>query len=172
MFLRLLFVLFPVSALAGTALVDDLVLGDATAEAAHLMKAERSEVVKGALGLPARRLLPGGTPAWEGGRLSFTMKVDPAEPNYLTARFWGDEVNANLLVLFCEGKQVGYRHLGDLDVLALPDDEPRYNGRFYYATTPLPRALTAGKNGGETGDPQQWPGVGLRAKLSSSIRSR
>jgi hypothetical protein len=73
------------------------------------------------------------------------MKVDPDKPNYLTARFWGDEVNPNLLVLFCEGKQIGYRHLGDIDVLALPDDEPRYNGRFYYATTPLLQTLTAGK---------------------------
>lgn len=77
--------------------------------------------------------------------MSFTMKVDPAKPNYLTARFFGDETNQNYLVLFCEGKQVGYRHLGDIDVLALPDDEPRYNGRFYYSTTPLPRALTTGK---------------------------
>lgn len=95
--------------------------------------------------LPARRLLPGGEQPWEGGRVSFTMKVDPQQPNYLTARFWGDETDENFLILFCEGKQVGYRWLGDIDVLALPDDEPRYNGRFYYCTTPLPRALIAGK---------------------------
>lgn len=145
MTLRLLLFLIPFTAMAATPLVDDLVLGDAAAESAHELKADKSEVVRGALEQPARRLLPGGTPAWEGGRLSFTMKVDPAQPNYLTARFWGGEVNPNLLILFCEGKQVGYRHLGDIDVLALPDDEPRYNGRFYYATTPLPRALTKGK---------------------------
>src|SRR3954468_6369818 len=143
--LRWLLLLLPLSALAGTPLVDDFVLGDQAAETRHQLKAEQSELVAGALGLPSRRLLPGGAQPWEGGRLSFTMKVDPARQNYLTARFWGDEVNANLLVLFCEGKQVGYRHLGDIDVLALPDDEPRYNGRFYYATTPLPRTLTAGK---------------------------
>jgi len=77
--------------------------------------------------------------------MSFTMKVDPEKQNYLTARFSGDEVNENYLILFCEGKQVGYRHLGDIDVLALPDDEPRYNGRFYYVTTPLPVNLTKGK---------------------------
>ncbi|MDR3406090.1 MAG: hypothetical protein P4L99_26625 [Chthoniobacter sp.] len=125
--------------------IDDLVLGDAASEAQHQLTASKSEVVPGAMKQPARRLLPGGDQPWEGGRLSFTMKVDPKQPNYFTARFWGDEVDKNFLVLFCEGKQVGYRWLGDIDVLTLPDDEPRYNGRFYYSTTPLPRALTAGK---------------------------
>jgi hypothetical protein len=140
------FLLFvPLTAIAATPLTDDLVLGLNASETAHQVKAENSEVIGGALGQPARRLLAGGAQPWEGGRLSFTMKVDPARPNYLTARFWGDEVNPNLLILFCDGKQIGYRHLGDIDVLALPDDEPRYNGRFYYVTTPLPRALTAGK---------------------------
>ena len=146
MMLRLLLFLVPVMATAGTPLLDDFTLGDAAAEAKHQLNADKSEVVRGAMGQPARRLLPGGAQVWEGGRVSFTMKVDPALPNYLTARFWGDEANPNLLVLFCDGKQVGYRHLGDIDVLALPDDEPRYNGRFYYATTPLPRVLTAGKS--------------------------
>ncbi|MEZ0273791.1 MAG: hypothetical protein ACAH88_02710, partial [Roseimicrobium sp.] len=129
-----------------TPLLDCLIPGDAASEAAHQCSAKKSEVVSGALGQPARRLLPGGGESfWEGGSLGFIMKVDPDKPNYVTARFWGDEVNPNLLVLFCEGKQIGYRHLGDIDVLALPDDEPRYNGRFYYATTPLPQTLTAGK---------------------------
>jgi len=130
-----------------TALLDDLILGNPASETAHHGVVEKSEVLTaGALGASARRLLPGGAQPWEGGHLAFTMKVDPAKPNYLTARFWGDEINENYLILFCEGKQVGYRHLGDIDVLALPDEEPRYNGRFYYATTPLPRALTAGKS--------------------------
>lgn len=131
---------------ASTPLTDDLLFGDSVAEKKHQLSDEKSEIVSGALGQMARRLSPGGKQPWEGGRVSFTMKVDPAQQNYFTARFWGDEVNPNLLILFCEGKQIGYRHLGDIDVLALPDDEPRYNGRFYYATTPLPRALTAGKN--------------------------
>ncbi len=128
-----------------TPLVDQLILGDPTIEAAHQLESEKSELLKGALAQPARRLMPGGQQPWEGGRLRFVMRVDPDQQNYLTARFWGDEPNPNALVLFCEGKQVGYRHLGDIDVLALPDDEPRYNGRFYYATTPLPRTLTVGK---------------------------
>ena len=62
---------------------------------------------------------------------------------------------------FAKGKRVGYRFLGDVDVLALPDDEPRYSKRFYYSTTPLPRALTKGKDRSASRDPQQWAGVGL-----------
>ena len=144
-YLPLLCILITASVHAATPVLDDLVFGDTASEAKHAVKAVKSDVVHGAMNCSARRLLPGGDQPWEGGRLSFTMKVDPQEPNYVTARFWGDEVDKNFLVLFCEGKQVGYRFLGDVDVLALPDDEPRYNGRFYYSTTPLPRALTAGK---------------------------
>jgi hypothetical protein len=126
--------------------VDMLVFGSADSEQAHSLKTDHSEITKGALDEPARKLLPGGGEPWEGGRASLTMKVDPQKQTYLTARFWGDELDKNLLLLFCEGKQVGYRHLGDIDILALPDEEPRYNGRFYYVTTPLPPAMTKGKS--------------------------
>src|SRR5581483_5678392 len=128
-----------------TPLTDRLTLGDAAAEAAHELTADKSEVVRWDLGQTARWLLPGDGKSWEGGRFGCTMKVDPDRPNYLTARFWGGEANPNYLVLLCEGKQVGYRHLGDVEVLGLPDDEPRSPGRFYYVSTPLPRALTRGK---------------------------
>ncbi len=74
------------------------------------------------------------------------MKVDPQKQTYFTIRCSGDEVDEDYLILFCEGKQVGYRHLGDVDVLALPDEAPRYNGRFYYVTTPLPIGLTQGRS--------------------------
>ena len=128
-----------------TTLLDELLPGDAESERGHALVAAQSEVTEGALGQKGRRLLPGGPQPWEGGTFSFTMKVSPHEQTYLTARFWGDEGDDNYLILFCEGKQVGYRHLGDIDVLALPDQEPRYNGRFYYVTTPLPSNLTEGK---------------------------
>lgn len=143
--LRYLCFLFPLTALAAQPALDGLNFGVADSEAAHAVTASQSEVRKGAMDQPARILLPGGAQPWEGGKVSFKMKVDPVLPNYFTAKFSGDEKNSNLLILFCEGKQIGYRHLGDIDILALPDDEPRYNGRFYYATTPLPKSLTAGK---------------------------
>jgi hypothetical protein len=83
----------PVSAhgqgLRATALLDDLVPGAERSEAGHKLKANKSETVRGALGLPARRLLTGGGEPWEGGRFEFVMKVDPDRPNYLTARFLG-----------------------------------------------------------------------------------
>jgi hypothetical protein len=139
---------FALSFIASTSLaatLDMLPLGDAAAEGAHSLSAQRSEVIKGGLDLPARTLLPAEAANWEGGRIAFTMKVDPEKPNYLTVRLWGGDVNHNLLLLFAEGKQIGYRHLGDIDLLDLGSDEPAYNGRFFYNTTPLPLELTKGK---------------------------
>ena len=136
-------------AMAGepTLLADDVIFGDERSEQKHALTAELSEVFPGALDLPSRRLLPGGATPWAGGTVSFTMKVDPHMPTYFTAKFWGGEANANRLVLYCEGKQVGYRHLGDVDMLDIGEtDEPPYNGRFYYVTTPLPVNMTEGKS--------------------------
>ncbi|HSU68343.1 MAG TPA: hypothetical protein VLJ39_15800, partial [Tepidisphaeraceae bacterium] len=128
-----------------TSLLDTLAFGDHRVEDLHSLRADRSEMVQGVFTEPARRLLPGGGQPWEGGKVSFVMKVDPDQQNYLTAKFWGDVIDRNILVLFCEGKQVGYRHLGDIELLAMPDEEPRCPGRFYYLTTPLPREMTRGK---------------------------
>ena len=125
--------------------VDMIVFGSPASEQTHGLSTERSETTVGALGEAGRRLLPLAAHGWEGGKASFKMKVDPERQNYFTARFSGDEVNENYLILFCEGKQLGYRHLGDIDVLALPDEAPRYNGRFYYVTTPLPLTMTQGR---------------------------
>jgi hypothetical protein len=126
--------------------IDVLSFGNDASEQQHHLVSTNSEVTLGALDQPARRLLPSTSDGWQGGRIAFVMNVDPARQTYLTVRFWGDEVNTNYLILFCDGKQVGYRHLGDVDVLGVPDDEPRYNGRFYYVTTPLPLAMTQGKS--------------------------
>ena len=74
------------------------------------------------------------------------MKVDPEKQNYFTARFWGsDSGNSNILILFCEGKQIGYRHLGDYDVLDIANEDKPYPGRFTYTTLPLPISMTRGK---------------------------
>lgn len=74
------------------------------------------------------------------------MKVDPEKPNYFTARFWGSDTgNNNILILFCEGKQIGYRHLGDYDMLDISNGQAPFPGRFTYTTLPLPENLTRGK---------------------------
>jgi hypothetical protein len=130
---------------ATAAIVDTLTFGDASSEKSHKLTAERSDVIRGGLGEPARRLLPAEPESWEGGRVAFTLKVHPLQPNYFSVRLWGSDANDNQLILFCEGKQIGYRHLGDIDLLDHGSDAPAFNGRFYYTTTPLPVELTRGK---------------------------
>ncbi len=79
--------------------------------------------------------------------MAFRLKVDPENANYVTIRLWGSDSSQNRLILFCEGKQVGRIHLGDIDLLYFgnDNDEPPLNGRFYYNTSPLPLAMTRGK---------------------------
>ncbi len=130
---------------AAAEIVDTLTFGDAASEKNHKLTAERSDLIHGGLGEPARRLLPAQPESWEGGRVAFTLKVDPAKPNYFTVRLWGSDANENRLVLFCEGKQIGYRHLGDIDMLDIANGSPALPGRFFYNTTPLPLEMTKGK---------------------------
>jgi hypothetical protein len=125
--------------------LDSLPLGDSPSEAAHQLKDDHSQVIQGGMDQPARQLLPLGATSWEGGSIDFTMKVDEKKQTYLTVKLWGSDRSKNFLILFCEGKQVGYRHLGDIDVLYSANGQPPLNGRFFYITTPLPLALTTGK---------------------------
>lgn len=124
---------------------DAVTFGDPTSEARHGLTAERSETLTGLIGEPARRLLPKEPAAWDGGTLTFRMKVDPEKPNYFTARFSGDDITENRLLLYVEGKQIGWRHLGEVEQLDFGTPEAAYPGRFYYHTSPLPLALTRGK---------------------------
>lgn len=142
---RHLFVAVTACAALHATTTDTLVFGDVASERAHALVATRSDTITGALGEPARRLLAPATADWRGGTVAFTLKVDPTQPNYLTIRLSGDEVAANRLVLTIGGKQIGYLHLGDYELLDYGSEELSYNGRFYYRTTPLPLALTQGK---------------------------
>jgi hypothetical protein len=128
-----------------SSIVDSLHPGDAASESRHGLRSSGSEVYHGGLGEAARRLMPLSATNWEGGALSFAMRVDPAATNYLTARFWGSEADVNRMMLYCEGKQIGYRHLGDIDVLSEGSEDPPCAGRFFYNTTPLPYSLTQGR---------------------------
>ncbi len=158
---RLAALIFALTAFTFPALawVDSIALGDPASEKDHCLTSERSEVIHGALDEPARRLLPvayrkwharSRVPqiirSWAGGSLKFTVQVDPDQLNYTTLKLWGSDATLNLLVLFCDGKQIGYRYLGDLDVLDTGgDDGAAFPGRFIYNTTPLPLELTRGK---------------------------
>src|SRR5256885_1312859 len=115
--LAILFLCASASALRGSPMADSITFGDAVSEKAHNFSAEHAEVISGASGQTARRLLPLESRSWEGGRISFTLRVDPEKQNYATIRLSGSDVTANDLVLFCDGKQIGYRHLGDIDLL-------------------------------------------------------
>lgn len=125
--------------------LDSLVLGNDASETTHEVVAEHADFTVGGLGEPARRLHPRSDGGWQGGILRFKVRVDPERQTYLTIKLWGGEVNHNQLTLHSEGKQVGYRHLGDIEALDLGTDAPCYPGRFYYRTCPLPQSLTRGK---------------------------
>ena len=126
-------------------LLDTVIFGNDASEAAHEVDAPKSKVAQGGLGEPARTLLPEGG-SWKGGVMKFLIKVDPQKQNYFTIRLWGEDVNHNQMTLHVQGKQLGYRHLGDYEVLEIGADGPAYPGRFIYRTCPLPLDLTKGKD--------------------------
>jgi hypothetical protein len=139
--------------------IDSLSFGNQLSEQQHLVKAELGEIVDGEFGLSARRLLPSPEKGWRGGRVTFSVKVDPDKPNYFTAKFWGGDVNdeETRLMLFIDGKQVGQRHLGEIDQLDIMCSYPRNPGNFFYKTFPLPENMTSGKNSVELAIEAQGP---------------
>jgi hypothetical protein len=131
--------------IASSDILDWMILGDEASESGHELQADRSEVLSGLLGEKARRLLSGGAQPWQGGTLKFSLKVNPEAQNYFTIRLTGDEVSHNQLTLHLDGRQIGYRHLGDIEALDVGTDAPAYPGRFMYRTNPLPLSLTKGR---------------------------
>ena len=142
---RLIFLLWILPRFLSAELLDTLIFGNDGSEAAHEITATLSDFKSGGLGEPSRRLLPGGPLPWQGGTLKFAVRIDPERQNYFTLRLWGGDVNHNQMTLHVEGKQLGYRHLGDIEALDIGTDAPAYPGRFCYRTCPLPLDLTKGK---------------------------
>ncbi len=141
----------PLQARAANVLVsgplDTIVFGNATSESAHSLATTLSSTVTGGLSQTARVFNPSSPASTWGGTASFTMKCDPQQPTYISIKLWGSDAGSALgrLMLFCEGEQVGYYHLGDVDPLDIAWDEPRTVGRFFYHTLPLPQSMTQGK---------------------------
>lgn len=131
---------------ASAGIVDTLVFGEEASESAHLAVGVLWDRTSGGLGEPCRRLLPGGEAPWRGGSVRFSLGIDPERRNYFTLRLWGGDVNRNQLTLHVAGKQIGYRHLGDIEALDIGTDAAAYPGRFHYRTCPLPLELTKGKD--------------------------
>ena len=147
------------SVASANSVVDTIQFGNPQSEQHHVVKAEFSKVVEGEFGLPARKLLPLKEEGWRGGRMTFHVNVDPDKPNYFTAKFWGGDVNReeSRLMLFIDGKQVGQRHLGEIDQLDIMATDPRYPGNFYFKTFPLPENITKGKKNVELAIEVQGP---------------
>ena len=128
--------------------LDAISFGDAASERSHGLAQAGSEEFRGGLGEPARRLLPLNPISYDGGFVSFTLKVDPERQNYFTVKLWGSDQGASRgrLILYIDGLQAGYRHEGDHDVLNQTDDEAVFQGRFLYQTLALPPLRTRGKS--------------------------
>ncbi|MFC7337680.1 hypothetical protein ACFQY0_10870 [Haloferula chungangensis] len=139
--------------------LDSIQFGEPEMEASHGLMEQNSKLITGAIELPARQLLPATPEHWRGGSLTFTMKVDPAKQNYFTCIFWGGDLTGehSRLMLFIDGKQVGQRHLGEVDMLDIMYNYPRYPGNFYYKTTPLPENITKGRESVELRIEAQGP---------------
>ena len=115
--------------------VDTLILGDAASEKAHRFEGADTKPVTGALGQPSRVSLPKTPPDYYGGDLSFDMKTDPVRQNYFTAKFWGSDVNGGQkALLYINGEQLGYRHLGDYEALNHGTDVSLVPGPFFSTT--------------------------------------
>jgi hypothetical protein len=135
-----------ISASAQNSVLDELIFGDPASEQKHALSEKATKAIKGGLDEPARMLLPIESERVEGGNVSFKIQVDPQKQNYITVRFWGSDAgDDNILILFIEGDQIGYRHLGDYDMLYLANKEKPFLGRFHYTTMPLPVKYTKGK---------------------------
>lgn len=132
--------------LSAQPIIDTVKFGDADSEKNHQFSDDHSEIIQGGLNQPARHLLPLDTATYEGGRINVVMKVDGEKLNYLTVKLWGSDRGAQKgrLLLWADGKQVGYRNVGDYDVINQSDEDPLYPNRFVYVTVPLPPNLTKG----------------------------
>ena len=139
--------------------VDSLQFGNPQSEELHLVKVNLAKVVGGEFGLSARKLLPPKKEGWRGGRMTFNVNVDPNKPNYVTTKFWGGDVNGehSRLMMFIDGKQIGQRHLGEIDQLDIMYNYARNPGNFFYKTFPLPQNMTKGKESVELSIEAQGP---------------
>lgn len=130
-------------------ILDTLTIGNAASEGDHQLKLGASERFTGGLGEHSVKLLPSGTETrWESAPMEFVLKVDGEQQNYITVRLWGSDKGEELgrLLVFVDGKQLGYRGAGDHGSLNQTEAEAEAPGRFIYQTLPLPIHLTNGKS--------------------------
>lgn len=125
--------------------LDRLDFGNSQSEKTHFWHTEdgtRTDTGHESVG---RRFLVPDPPTWTSGGMFFTLKVRPEGVNYVTFSFRGNAVDENMLILYIGGKQLGYRHLGDYDVVH-HGGNPAGGERPYYITTPIPESVTSGRD--------------------------
>ncbi len=125
---------------------DAIQFGDPGSEKSHHFEDGGAEAVHGALNEPARIPMPLDPVSWRGGGMKFSLRVHPQRQNYVTFKFWGGDVNPNMLILLVNGRQLGYRFFGDVDIPDRGCTEPASPGRFYYVTLPVPMSVTYRKD--------------------------
>lgn len=130
------------SAAVRGAVFDAIRFGDPGSEKSHQFEAGGAEAVRGAFDEPARVPMPLDPVSWRGGGMKFNLRVHPRRQNYVTFKFWGGDVNPNMLMLLADGRQLGSRFFGDVDIPDRGCREPVSPGRFYYVTLPLPMSVT------------------------------
>lgn len=135
----------PVIQEASDAYTDKLIFGQAASENAHRFSGAFTSSIVGLLGESARVSNPRAPLEGQGGDLTFTMEVDPAEQNYLTVKFSGDDVSNYVSAININGEQIGYLRKGDYEAINMGMSKSLPN-RFYYNTTMLPLESTFGRS--------------------------
>lgn len=127
--------------------LDGIEFGNSESESSHGFRDPdgQTQTIAGQFGHLPRQIKAPASEAWEGGSMFFTLKVDPNKTNYLTVQFWGEDLNRNQLYVYIDGKLLGYRHIGDYDILHHGTNEIVAPGQFYYISTVIPENVTKGK---------------------------
>ncbi|WP_158850293.1 carbohydrate binding domain-containing protein [Saccharothrix deserti] len=124
--------------------VDTVTFGDPESERAHDFSGDSTTVVDGANGRKARVAEPLSPPTSHLGDLRLSVKVDPAAQNYLSLKFWGEDVSTYKTVLFVNGAQTTYRSQGDYEAINTGTGKG-LDGRFFVNTAMLPLSSTQGR---------------------------
>lgn len=123
--------------------VDAITFGDTVSEEAHRFSGGSTEVVAGAADQKARVAEPLTPVGPHLGDLTFTAAVDANRQNYLSLKFWGEDVSGYRTVLYVNGEQASFRNGGDYEPINQGTGKG-LEGRFFYSTAMLPLASTQG----------------------------
>ena len=111
--------------------VDKVEIGEAASEAAHQLKAERSNTGLGAYGQHMQRRWRDAPDGW----FSFDLKVLPDQVTTLSVTYWGKEVGDRTFDVLVDGKKIA--------TTSLDSSRPE---AFYDVNYPIPMELTGGKD--------------------------